>query len=109
MHLVKPVNPKEVNPEYSLKGLLLKLKLQNFGHLIRRVDSLEKTLILRQIEGKRRRQQRMGWLDSITYSMDMNLGKLWEIVDDRKAWCAIVHEVTKRHDLVTEQQQYIYI
>ena len=95
MHLVKPVNPKEVNPEYSLKGLLLKLKLQNFGHLIRRVDSLEKTLMLRQIEGKRRTQQRMGWLDSITYSMDMNLGKLWEIVDDRKAWCAIVHEVTK--------------
>ena len=94
MHLVKQVNPKEVNPEYSLEGLLL--KLQYFGHLIRKVDLLEKPLMLRQIEGKRRRrQQRMRWLDSITYSMDMNLGKLWEIVDDRGAWCATVHEVTK--------------
>ena len=72
------------------------LKLQYFGHLIRKVDLLEKALMLRQIEGKRRRrQQRMRWLDSITYSMDMNLGKLWEIVDDRGAWCATVHEVTK--------------
>ena len=72
------------------------LKLQYFGHLIRKVDLLEKPLMLRQIEGKRRRrQQRMRWLDSITYSMDMNLGKLWEIVDDRGAWCATVHEVTK--------------
>ena len=72
------------------------LKLQYFGHLIRNVDLLEKPLMLRQIEGKRRRrQQRMRWLDSITYSMDMNLGKLWEIVDDRGAWCATVHEVTK--------------
>ena len=89
---------KIINPEYSLEGLTLKLKLQYFGHLMRRTDSLEKknTLILGKIEGKRRRgQQRMRWLDSITNSIDMNLSKFQEIVKDRGSWCAAVHGVTK--------------
>ena len=87
---------KEINPEYSLKGLVLKLKLQYFGHLIQRADTLEKTLMLRKIEGKRRRgQQSMRWLNGITDSMDMNLSKLSVIVEDTEAWRGAVHGVTK--------------
>ena len=87
---------KEISPEYSLEGLMLKLKLQYFGHLMRRANSLEKTLMLGKIEGKRRRLwQRMRWLASNTDSKDVNLSKLWEIVEDRGIWCAIVHEVAK--------------
>ena len=87
---------KEINPEYSLEGLMLKLKLQCFGHLMRRAESLGKTLMVGKIEGKRRKgQQRIRWLDSITNSMDMNMSKLQEIVEDRGAWCAAVHGITK--------------